>query len=206
MTVYISRMRTILVAAIAAIALVPPLALAQTPQPYAGLETRPIKVLSAQQIADLRAGRGMGFALPAELNGYPGPVHVLELADRLGLSVEQKAEMTRLFDAMKAEAVPLGERLIAQEAALDALFADRRATGDTVAAAAAEIGATQGQLRAAHLKYHLATLQALQPEQVRRYAELRGYASSGTNPGVDTGADKGTNTGTNTGTPHQHRH
>ena len=195
-------MRRILVTAAAAIALFPLLVVAQTPQPYAGLETRPIKALSAQQIADLKAGRGMGFALPAELNGYPGPVHVLELADRLGLSAAQKAEMTRLFEAMKAEAMPLGERLIAEETALDALFADRRATADTVAAAAAEIGATQGLLRAAHLRYHLATLQALQPEQVQRYAELRGY----TNAAPNTGANTGSITGPNAGTPHQHRH
>ena len=187
-------MHKFLVTAAAAIALFPLLAAAQTPQPYAGLETRPIKALSAQQIADLKAGRGMGFALPAELNGYPGPVHVLELADRLGLSAAQKAEMTRLFEAMKAEAMPLGERLIAEETALDALFADRRATADTVAAATAEIGATQGLLRAAHLKYHLATLQALQPEQVQRYAELRGYTNAAPN------------TSTNTGSQHQHRH
>ena len=57
-------------------------ALAQSP--YSGMQSRPIKALSEQQIADLRAGRGMGLALPAELNGYPGPVHVLELADKLG--------------------------------------------------------------------------------------------------------------------------
>ncbi len=195
-------MHKILVAAAAAMALFPLLAVAQTPQPYAGLETRPIKALSAQQVADLKAGRGMGFALPAELNGYPGPVHVLELADRLGLTADQRAEMTRLFDAMKAEAMPLGERLIAEEAALDALFADRRATADTVAAATAEIGATQGLLRAAHLKYHLATLQALQPEQVQRYADLRGY----TKPAPNADTNSGSNSGSNSGTPHQHRH
>jgi hypothetical protein len=53
--------------------------------PYSGLEEWPIKALSDQQIADLRAGRGMGLALPAELNGYPGPIHVLELGDQLRL-------------------------------------------------------------------------------------------------------------------------
>jgi hypothetical protein len=58
--------------------------------PYAGLEKRAIKALSDAQIADLRAGRGMDLALPAELNGYPGPVHVLELGDRLGLDAEQE--------------------------------------------------------------------------------------------------------------------
>jgi hypothetical protein len=58
-----------------------PAALAQSQQPYAGLEGRSIKALSEQQVADLRAGRGMVLALAAELNGYPGPMHVLELAD-----------------------------------------------------------------------------------------------------------------------------
>ena len=58
-----------------------PHAHAQQPAaPYAGYQQRPIKALSEQQIADLRAGRGMGLALAAELNGYPGPVHVLALA------------------------------------------------------------------------------------------------------------------------------
>ena len=54
--------------------------------PYAGMQARSIKALSEQQIADLKAGRGMGLALAAELNGYPGPAHVLEVADQLGLS------------------------------------------------------------------------------------------------------------------------
>ena len=71
------------------------------------MQTRTIKALSDQQIADLKAGRGMGLALSAELNGYPGPIHVLELADQLGLSAEQKARIKDLFDSMKAEAVPL---------------------------------------------------------------------------------------------------
>jgi hypothetical protein len=51
--------------------------------PYSGMQTRSIKALSEQQVADLTAGRGMGLALAAELNGYPGPFHVLELADKL---------------------------------------------------------------------------------------------------------------------------
>ena len=64
------------------VALTPVWAVAQSHQPYVGLQSRTIKALSAEQIADLRAGRGMGFALPAELNGYPGPLHVIELADQ----------------------------------------------------------------------------------------------------------------------------
>jgi hypothetical protein len=152
-----------------------PAALAQPQQPYAGLEGRSIKALSEQQIADLQAGRGMGLALAAELNGYPGPMHVLELADALDLSGRQRAKMQELFAAMKAEAIPLGERLIAQEAELDKAFASKTITTATLAASTEAIGATQAALRQAHLKYHLFTVEVLTLAQIQRYAELRGY-------------------------------
>src|SRR5271156_3926919 len=89
-------------------------ATAQTP--YAGLQSRPIKALSDQQIADLKAGRGMGLALAAELNGYPGPSHVLELATELGLTDAQHALVAAQFAAMKAETIPIGEQLLEEEA------------------------------------------------------------------------------------------
>jgi Spy/CpxP family protein refolding chaperone len=144
--------------------------------PYAGIAARPVKALSDEQIADLRAGRGMGFALAAELNGYPGPVHVLELEDQLGLTEAQTARVQRLHGAMKAEAIPLGERLIAMESELDRQFAQHTVTSASLAEATAAIGTTQAALRATHLKYHLSTLEVLTPEQVRQYRELRGYS------------------------------
>jgi len=143
--------------------------------PYAGLQTRPIKALSDQQIADLEAGRGMGLALPAELNGYPGPSHLLELADKLGLSEAQRLRVQSLFEAMKAEAVPIGQQLIEQEATLDLLFANHTASEANVAAAVAAVAETQGKLRAAHLRYHLSTVALLRPDQIERYGQLRGY-------------------------------
>ena len=155
-----------------------PIASAQSPQPYAGLETRPIKALSDQQIADLKAGRGMGLALAAELNGYPGPVHVIELAQPLGLSNAQRAKVQELFAAMTAETVPLGQKLIAQEADLDRQFANKTITEPVLATSIQTIGSTQAALRTAHLRYHLATLDVLTPAQVKRYAELRGYAGA----------------------------
>jgi len=145
--------------------------------PYAGMETRSIKGLSEQQIADLKAGRGMGLALPAELNGYPGPIHVLELADQLALSAEQKASIKDLFDSMKAEAVPLGAKLLEKEAALDQQFADHSVTAESLKAVTVEIGATQAELRDTHLKYHLRTAQILSAEQMQHYSMLRGYGS-----------------------------
>jgi hypothetical protein len=161
----------------------PALAQHQHPQasstPYAGLDKRGIKALSEQQIADLRAGRGMGLALAAELNGYPGPIHVLELADRLRLSDQQQTRIRELTEAMKAETIPLGGRLIDQEAELDGLFAKREVTPANLAAATDAIGRTQGALRAAHLKYHLTTAALLTEEQIQRYDELRGYGDAG---------------------------
>jgi hypothetical protein len=142
-----------------------------------GSRARAIKALSEQQIADLRAGRGMSLALAAELNGYPGPMHVLELGDSLGLSDEQRGRMQALFAAMKDEAIPLGERLIAQEADLDRRFAGKTITPESLAATIDAIGVTQAALRRAHLKYHLLTLDVLTPAQAHRYAELRGYGA-----------------------------
>jgi len=150
---------------------------AQAQTPYAGMQTRAIKALSEQQVGDLKAGRGMGLALAAELNGYPGPAHVLELADKLGLSPEQQGEVQRLFNSMKAEALPLGARLIEQEAELDRQFANRTVTPESLKASTATVAATQGVLRETHLKYHLSTAALLSPAQMVKYAELRGYGA-----------------------------
>src|SRR4051812_3010102 len=103
---------------------------AQAQSPYAGMQNRSIKALSDQQVADLEAGRGMGLAMAAELNGYPGPSHVLELADKLELTPDQRRRIKALFDAMKAEAVPLGSKLIEQEADLEAIRQPHRNTGE----------------------------------------------------------------------------
>jgi hypothetical protein len=146
---------------------------AQSSQPYAGLEHRPIKALSHQQIDDLRAGRGMGLALAAELNGYPGPSHVLEFGDRLDLTADQRIQVQRLFDAMKQEAVPLGNKLVEQEAELDRLFFV--AMSESLKATLVAISETQALLRESHLKYHLSTTALLDQSQMQRYAELRGY-------------------------------
>jgi hypothetical protein len=164
---------------IATIACAAVAAAAQPLPPYASMQHRPVKALSDAEIADLRAGRGVGLALAAELNGYPGPLHVLEHADALRLTAEQRRRTQALYDAMKAEAIALGERLIAQEAELDRAFAARTVTPQTLGETTAAIGATQGALRAAHLRYHLAQSELLTTEQVKRYVELRGYAGAG---------------------------
>src|SRR3954447_188717 len=161
---------------IATLLLAPGIVVAETP--YAGMQSRPVKALSEQQVADLNAGRGMGMALAAELNGYPGPAHVLELADKLELTADQTAAVKRLFDSMKAESVPLGSRLLQQEAELDKQFASRTVTPESLKSSTAAAAATQGELRETHLKYHLSTAALLTPAQMTKYAELRGYGAA----------------------------
>src|SRR5687768_4160453 len=97
----------------------------------------------------------MGLALAAELNGYPGPLHVVELAEPLGLSDGQRVEAQALYEAMRAETIPIGERLIAAEADLDRIFAERSVTPESLEAATQAIGRIAAELRAAHLRYHL---------------------------------------------------
>jgi hypothetical protein len=158
-------------------------AMAQSSQPYSGMQSRPIKALSDQQVADLRAGRGMGLALAAELNGYPGPSHLLELSDRLGLTSDQHSALKEMFDAMKAETIPIGENLIVQEQRLDRLFAEKTVSAEQLKDATKDIGETQARLRNAHLSYHLQARAILQPDQILRYAELRGYGAERQEPG-----------------------
>ena len=143
--------------------------------PYAEMQARAIKALSAEQIDGLSSGKGMGMAMPAELNGYPGPRHVLELASQLGLSEEQRARTQALFEQMASEAKAAGEEVIAAEKALDLLFRDRRATQESVAAAVSSAASAQGRLRETHLRYHLAMMKVLSAEQIDEYNRLRGY-------------------------------
>ena len=99
----------------------------------------------------------------------------LELAEQLRLSADQVTKLKALFEAMKAETIPIGAALIEQERTLNDEFAGRTVTPASLESTTQRIGATQAALRAAHLKYHLTTVAILTPEQVVRYNELRGY-------------------------------
>lgn len=152
-----------------------PGALAAQESPYAGLEGRKIKALSEQQVKSYLAGEGMGFALAAELNGYPGPRHVLELADSLVLSEAQRRRTNEVFETMQATAQRLGVEIVASEAELDSLFLVRAITAESLQTALDRLGKLQGELRFAHLRAHLHMAEILTAEQMRRYSQLRGY-------------------------------
>jgi Spy/CpxP family protein refolding chaperone len=153
---------------------------ATTPMsPYQGQEARKIKALSDDEAAGFLEGKGMGLARTAELNHYPGPRHVLDLADDLELTAEQKRQTEALYTAMKADAVPLGRRLVELERALEERFASGAINETELRRAVEEIARTQGDLRVVHLKAHLAQHEVLSAGQRASYDRLRGYGGAG---------------------------
>jgi hypothetical protein len=145
--------------------------------PYTGLKDREIKALSQEDAKAYREGAGMGLALAAELNRYPGPKHVLELADKLALTPEQFESVQRSWDAMHAEAVRLGHEIIDAETQLDQAFATETVDPETLASLTGRIGELQGKLRFVHLRAHLETRSILTRHQRMLYQQLRGYGS-----------------------------
>jgi Spy/CpxP family protein refolding chaperone len=133
----------------------------------------PVKTVTAEQAQALLNGEGMGMAKAAELNHYPGPRHVLQLASDLHLTPEQTAATQKLFDSMHENAVDLGEEILAREKDLDALFANERPSPAEVSALVSQIAVLEGRLRATHLLAHLKEREQLRPEQVAAYDQLR---------------------------------
>lgn len=148
-------------------------------QPYKGLETRTIKALSPERVDGLLKGDGLSYALAAELNGLPGPRHVLDLTEELNLDAAQKTQIDAIFARMNAAARELGADLVAAEIALEKAFASRKADAEEVSALTARIAEIEGRLRAAHLMAHLETDPLLTTHQKRLYAVERGYSEDG---------------------------
>jgi Spy/CpxP family protein refolding chaperone len=118
-------------------------------------------------------GRGFGLAFAADQNGYPGPLHVLELKDRLKLTADQEAKAQALLHAMFVESKPKSARLLEAEAKLRRLFADRAADDAAVRAAVAEVERARSEVRLVHLLTHLKTRELLTEDQRRIYHEAR---------------------------------
>jgi len=156
---------------------------------YAGQETRDIKSLSPDDIAELRRGGGWGLAKAAELNGVPGPAHLLELKDEIALDDAQVSALSQLYERMKAEAIEQGERLITLERDLEGHFRDGTITDAILRSSLDDIAAARRNLRYIHLATHLQTPAILSPDQIRKYNELRGYSNPDPCASVPEGHD-----------------
>jgi hypothetical protein len=145
--------------------------------PYLDLMEREIKSLSNDDITSLLEGEGMGYALPAELHGFPGPKHILELADSLALTPAQRADIESIWNEMLGAAMRLGREIVDGERALDQRFQSGSIGAEDVYESTRRLGLLEGELRAVHLSAHLTAKAVLTTHQLHLYQQLRGYAS-----------------------------
>ena len=156
---------------------------------YAGEEKREIKSLSATDIEELKSGKGWGLAKAAELNGVPGPVHLLEMKEEIDLSANQIRAIEDIYKKMKQEAISLGLELIELERELNNHFVNRTITDELLRQILQGIAQVQRQLRYVHLSAHLNTPDILKSEQITLYNKLRGYSSDDPCENVPKGHD-----------------
>ena len=147
--------------------------------PALAQQQRELKALSPEEVQQFLSGAGMGYARPAELNSFPGPMHAFELADKLVLTPGQRAQTKELMDAHKAEARAIGAKRVEAERVLDALFASGKAEQQALRDAVRAAAALEGEYRLSHLETHRRMRALLTEEQVVRYNHLRGYGTGG---------------------------
>lgn len=152
-------------------------AFAQSHSKYVGQDQRAIKSLSAKDVAELRRGGGWGFAKTAELNGIPGPLHLLEMTGPIALTSDQVAQITAVYDRMRSKAKTLGQRFIELEQTLDRDFRNGTISNVSLPTRLQSIAEVRAKLRGVHLEAHLKVRPLLSAHQVSRYNQLRGYSN-----------------------------
>ena len=154
---------------------------------YVGQEDREIKALAPDRIAGLKAGAGLGYAKAAELNGYPGPAHLIELAHQIPLGPGQLTQVVEIRDRMRSDSIALGEKLLDAESALEKAFRAGGLSEEWLGTLTSNIGTVEGKLRARHLAAHLEVTALLSSDQIMRYSNLRGYGTSNKHGGGHKG-------------------
>lgn len=145
---------------------------------YAGEEQRDIKSLSAEDVEQLEAGKGWGLAKAAELNGVPGPSHILDMASEISLDENQEEQIKVVFHEMEKSAIIKGKELVKKEAELNRRFSKNEFSISSLKELTEEIGKIRGELMYIHLEAHLRSASILSEQQVSLYNELRGYNNS----------------------------
>lgn len=150
--------------------------------PYARLPGTGATGLLPQEVESLTKGEGMALAMAAELNGYPGPRHLLDAAaaGQLDLRPDQRESLQRLYDGMLAEAKAKGQEILRAEEELAMRFRHGHIDEAGLRESLGQIGQLRAGLRLIHLRTHLETGALLTPDQIARYKTVRGYDSGGT--------------------------
>ena len=121
----------------------------------------------------LLRGEEMGQGTVAEVNGYPEPKRVLDAAEKLQLSDQQKKAITRIYQEAETRAKELSQSIIRLEEELNKAFQDQLVIEKSVRDDAEQIGRLRGRLRGVHLVAHLKTRAVLTEKQIAAYASLQ---------------------------------
>lgn len=146
-----------------------------TRSPYADDIDNEVRGLPQDEIDGLRSGAGMGYALPAEVNGWPGPLHALESAEELGLVPHQRDDLQDLRQRMLDEAIPLGEEILAVHGRIEEAFRSGDMDDARLQAEVDHLESLYAELRFVHLRTHLEAYPLFTQDQIDAYARLRGY-------------------------------
>ena len=144
--------------------------------PYAHGRSSEISSLTTAEVHALRNGEGMGLARAAELNHFPGPKHLLELAPELNLDHAQVERIEAIRERMKRRAVAKGKEILEAERHLASMFDSGQPSVSGVKRVTEHLGIMRGELQAIHLLAHVETTGVLSDEQIEGYDRIRGYA------------------------------
>lgn len=133
-----------------------------------------IRALTEADVQAIRAGEGAGLAMAAELNGLPGPRHVLDAASSLALTPEQTQAIQAIFEAMHTAARPAGDRYLAAQESLEADLRAGRITSETLRERLTTVEQLRTELALIHIEAHLRTAAMLSSEQREQYELGRG--------------------------------
>jgi Spy/CpxP family protein refolding chaperone len=144
---------------------------------HAGQATPEIKSLSATEVQGYLEGREMGLAKAAELNGYPDPAHVLELATQLQLTPHQRSKAEHLKRSVRV-AARLGHWLVEAERRLNLVFAKGEADDEKITVLVRQIGGLEAEIRLVHLRADIDMRKVLTADQIKKYEQERGMAGA----------------------------
>ena len=102
-----------------------------------------------------------GYGKAAELNGFPGPRHVLDLKKELALTSKQVSEIEEIYRKMNLLAVKVGAELVAKEAFMDREFKEKRVNSKSLKKMIQSSAVKYSELRYIQLVAHLETAKIL---------------------------------------------
>lgn len=133
-----------------------------------------IRSLPGRDIVALAGGEGGGLAKIADLNGYPGPRHVLDMDAHLNLTTRQREQLRQVMSTMEADAKEVATRYLSALAQLEEDTRQGSLSGDQFLKRYRAVEALRTELGAVHLITHFKTKDLLTPAQVATYYKPQG--------------------------------